>query len=316
MDTSDLQQWNGYAYANNSPVTFSDPTGLLPTSCMDDGSNCSAHHPNDHEVASEFDVESEGGITAGRHKTSGRTYLGDNELPPGGPDVFVLAKAMREFQRTSDRFQTPEGEYGDFSNFQLPAMAEEVCTYQKPLCSGEFTLAVSMAKGAVTGAIGATNFEVSTNMLTAGASAAAAFRAVATPTTRVGSSWSATKAAVRECNSFAGDTPVLMADGSTKRIDDVKVGDQVFAADPDLGESGPEKWSRRSSAMASSTSSRLRPPEARSLPRTGTRSGCRTRSAGQMPKTCALDQFCRPRQARGFTLLRSRIGSQSRACTT
>ena len=25
MDTADPQQWNGYAYANNSPVTFSDP---------------------------------------------------------------------------------------------------------------------------------------------------------------------------------------------------------------------------------------------------------------------------------------------------
>lgn len=28
MDLTDPQQWNGYAYGNNSPVTFSDPTGL------------------------------------------------------------------------------------------------------------------------------------------------------------------------------------------------------------------------------------------------------------------------------------------------
>jgi RHS repeat-associated protein len=97
MDTSDPQQWNGYAYANNSPVTYSDPTGLMPTSCMDDGSNCSTHHTNDHEVASEFDITSEGGITAGRQKTSGRTYLGDHELMPGGPDLFVLADAMRAY---------------------------------------------------------------------------------------------------------------------------------------------------------------------------------------------------------------------------
>jgi hypothetical protein len=28
MDLTDPQQWNGYAYGNNSPFTFSDPSGL------------------------------------------------------------------------------------------------------------------------------------------------------------------------------------------------------------------------------------------------------------------------------------------------
>ncbi|MFS8103269.1 EndoU domain-containing protein [Lentzea alba] len=46
------------------------------------------------------------------------------------------------------------------------------------------------------------------------------------------------RAAARSCNSFLGDTQVLMADGSTKRIDELKVGDQVFATDPGSGESG------------------------------------------------------------------------------
>ncbi|MGW4215209.1 polymorphic toxin-type HINT domain-containing protein [Lentzea sp. NPDC004789] len=39
-------------------------------------------------------------------------------------------------------------------------------------------------------------------------------------------------------NSFAGDTQVWMADGSTKRIDEIKLGDQVLATDPESGESG------------------------------------------------------------------------------
>lgn len=30
MDLADPQQWHGYAYANNNPVTWSDPTGLRP----------------------------------------------------------------------------------------------------------------------------------------------------------------------------------------------------------------------------------------------------------------------------------------------
>ncbi|CCH30243.1 YD repeat-containing protein [Saccharothrix espanaensis DSM 44229] len=39
-------------------------------------------------------------------------------------------------------------------------------------------------------------------------------------------------------NSFAGDTPVLMADGTRKPIRDVKVGDEVLATDPTTGEQG------------------------------------------------------------------------------
>ncbi|MGK5497899.1 RHS repeat-associated core domain-containing protein [Streptomyces sp. URMC 125] len=42
-------------------------------------------------------------------------------------------------------------------------------------------------------------------------------------------------------NSFTADTPVLMADGTRKRIEDVEVGDEVLAIDPETGESGPRK---------------------------------------------------------------------------
>ncbi|GIH02808.1 hypothetical protein Rhe02_08750 [Rhizocola hellebori] len=42
----------------------------------------------------------------------------------------------------------------------------------------------------------------------------------------------------RPCNSFTSDTPVLMADGTTKPIEDIKWGDQVLATDPQTGESG------------------------------------------------------------------------------
>ncbi|MFC0027954.1 RHS repeat-associated core domain-containing protein [Micromonospora chaiyaphumensis] len=35
QDLTDPQQWNGYAYANNSPITSSDPSGLIPEDCLD-----------------------------------------------------------------------------------------------------------------------------------------------------------------------------------------------------------------------------------------------------------------------------------------
>ncbi|WP_405111433.1 sugar-binding protein [Micromonospora sp. NBC_01405] len=33
QDTGQPQQWNGYSYANNTPVTSSDPTGMIPDDC-------------------------------------------------------------------------------------------------------------------------------------------------------------------------------------------------------------------------------------------------------------------------------------------
>jgi RHS repeat-associated protein len=229
MDTADPQQWNGYAYANNSPITYSDPTGLLPTSCMDDGSNCSTHHTNDHEVASEFEVESEGGVTAARNMLSGTTYLGTRALPPGGPDVFRLAAAMRAYAPTDPGFDNRDGDRGEFSTYQLLALAEIVCTYQKSLgCSRTFTLSVSNAKGAAAGGMDAMTFELSSSMLGVGAAAGAQLRS------------SRLAAARKACdpNSFLPDTLVLMGDGSAKRIDEIEVGDQVFATDPESGESG------------------------------------------------------------------------------
>ncbi|MCX4729508.1 polymorphic toxin-type HINT domain-containing protein [Streptomyces sp. NBC_01363] len=40
-------------------------------------------------------------------------------------------------------------------------------------------------------------------------------------------------------NSFTADTPVAMADGTSKPIKDIKTGDKVLATDPQTGETGP-----------------------------------------------------------------------------
>ncbi|MFP8885819.1 RHS repeat domain-containing protein [Streptomyces mangrovi] len=48
IDYTSPQQINGYAYANNTPVTLSDPTGLAPAECFQDW-NCS-QGPNGWDI--------------------------------------------------------------------------------------------------------------------------------------------------------------------------------------------------------------------------------------------------------------------------
>jgi RHS repeat-associated protein len=46
------------------------------------------------------------------------------------------------------------------------------------------------------------------------------------------------------CKCFLTGTDVLMADGTTKDIEDVELGDEVLATDPETGETGPRKVTR------------------------------------------------------------------------
>ncbi|WP_206475157.1 Hint domain-containing homing endonuclease, partial [Dietzia sp. KRD202] len=48
----------------------------------------------------------------------------------------------------------------------------------------------------------------------------------------------------RFCKCFPAGTDVLMADGTTKHIEDVKVSDKVLATDPETGKTGPRTVTR------------------------------------------------------------------------
>ncbi|WP_307248635.1 RNase A-like domain-containing protein [Catenuloplanes indicus] len=56
-----------------------------------------------------------------------------------------------------------------------------------------------------------------------------------------GAGLTAAGAAAKLFCSFSGDTRVLMADGTSKEIADIEVGDEVAASDPETGESGARK---------------------------------------------------------------------------
>jgi hypothetical protein len=85
-------------------------------------------------------------------------------------------------------------------------------------------------------------------------------------------------------HSFDPDTPVLMADGTHKRIKDIKTGDEVVAADPETGKTGSQKVTQlhttRTPTWSTSPSAPATAPQPPSTPPAVTRSGAIARTSG------------------------------------
>ena len=82
QDMADPQQWNGYAYSNNNPVTNSDPTGLVfdpNTGCNNgtNGANCSK---------SPYPSQPSSPPKGGGSHSGGGSCQSDNACNPGGSD--------------------------------------------------------------------------------------------------------------------------------------------------------------------------------------------------------------------------------------
>ncbi|MFJ5989914.1 polymorphic toxin-type HINT domain-containing protein [Lentzea sp. NPDC092896] len=244
LDPDDPQQWSAYTYANNSPITSSDPTGLLPMSCLDGagsgscsykdnkgGGGSSASIPGTDKGSQGIDYSDDGGIDVYYDNDTGKSYIGDWEVIGAGPDVFALADEMRSIRSqilATDWYPAPEDPDGRYSTAQLLDFAMKACTYsQSAGCSHSFKLQLIASHATAIGP----DFSRPGGpapMRGGGKGKGGAVMAGA-----------ASFSPRRFCdNSFTGDTLVLMADGSTKRISEIEVGDQVLATDPETGAAG------------------------------------------------------------------------------
>ncbi|SDS14977.1 intein N-terminal splicing region/RHS repeat-associated core domain-containing protein [Jiangella sp. DSM 45060] len=222
------QQMHGYAYANNSPITGSDPTGLFPSNQMGTraatiggvipkhppavggplgnkqppGQGLQSGHTNYGPAASGY------GIAPVKHVYSGPSTPATSYVP--------LEQAIAQARhRPTGGFLDSLGPIGwligadDFVNcFQGDAVA---CLW----AGSNFIPGAAVARTAIR----------TTNHVIDGVRAADnVAEELAT--------------AARACGmkSFAGTTLVLMGDGTRKAIQDVEVGDEVVATDPETGE--------------------------------------------------------------------------------
>ncbi|WP_433828546.1 RHS repeat-associated core domain-containing protein [Actinoplanes sp. CA-015351] len=230
QNLADPQHWNGYSYGNNNPITLSDPDGLEPRPW---------HDPN-------YSPETNCG---------GSSYYSQECNPAGPKDYSVdhIAPSLYVSQDDNDdrRISRPEmaahkldldeRAHQQKQSYCVLHAAECVAANRaagmeflkslNPLqdaqdCSGGDKMACGMLlAGAATGGLG-----FLAKSLKGYVKAQKALDAAADAAGCAGGK-----------KSFDGETLVLMADGSTKKISELRVGDEVRATDPETGEDGARR---------------------------------------------------------------------------
>ncbi|WP_308122590.1 polymorphic toxin-type HINT domain-containing protein [Streptomyces sp. WAC04114] len=232
IDYTDPQQINGYSYSNNSPVTFSDPSGLKPDDCVNVGITCTLERDGGWEV---------------KATDTYYTYYGVNK-PKEAPAQYRARQQKARADAAKQRAIAVAKELGQI-------IADEL----------GITDALDCFTTGALGSCGATALNVVSSLVAGGPLARLAakywnkmdkawalIKRIGNLSPRLWDSfqdWRKSSKAADEAteavsckvgNSFTPGTKVLMADGSTKPIKDVDIGDKVLATDPETGETKVE----------------------------------------------------------------------------
>jgi RHS repeat-associated protein len=242
LDPDAPQQLNGYAYAANSPVTLSDPTGQCPIDLCgggepkggsDSGEVTRVDRTTPAYQWSPYNIDSQGRVII--------RGTNQREIFPG---VYVPAnwKGADEFQKRfykyydDTRMNDPDflrdNAVNEGARAQIELWKFKICgamgNCPNSVYSFKSTMEAGLAAGMLFPGRGDGGFyDMGGRPELPGAGSASG---VHVPTG--GSPCS---------HSFATGTDVLLADGSTKNIEDVKVGDKVEATQPESGRTGPHK---------------------------------------------------------------------------
>jgi RHS repeat-associated protein len=258
---------NPYHYANNSPTNLVDPTGLRPGSPA----------LTDAIIRSEltklgFDSAFLGGTVTGFSRPgSGSSCVGDDGKQAKGTDVIIWTTTSRcgvVGTECTNRWNAKWiCEHADQIEKVLTVIAVVSASVATAgLLTGALGTGIGacVVTGAVTGAqdsllAQAIGGDVNANAvardaslgaglggLTCGAGTAItklrnARKTASAPLSTATNTADDLAGAACRTNSFIPSTLVLMADGSTKPIEDIEVGDLVLATDPETGEQGPRR---------------------------------------------------------------------------
>ncbi|WP_147455060.1 polymorphic toxin-type HINT domain-containing protein [Saccharothrix australiensis] len=247
IDNNDPQQLNGYAYANNSPVTFSDPTGLI-RDCGPDGVLCGRYPQLHAPKGSEGDrYEAERGYYQWRE----RAYQQQQRRVNANVSAALAKEGIsrEDYERAlADAHKTK----WDVIKEVAWEVLKEISGWNDIVdcfSGGDIWACAGLVAGLVPwGKVGKI-LEAGVNAFKAVNRLAGIIDKAKGVLRRVQSITEDAQRAATEAfqklsppgadcvrHSFVGKTSVLMADGSTKPIAEVAIGDKVKATDPATGE--------------------------------------------------------------------------------
>ncbi|MFG3505586.1 polymorphic toxin type 43 domain-containing protein [Streptomyces sp. NPDC047821] len=231
MDLADSQQLHGYTYANNNPVTYSDPTGLMPDH---GGGTSSCTYPCKPEAAAAVaagptsppNQPNQGGGKSHDNGKKGVMSQADSAFTDAGGNTWTFADNNPKLRRAYiDRYEykLKTLDYRDAQQREMAQLSAALSAcqsvYGDERCWSylEAYHAPMHARGELLG------WDARIGALPAGARYAKAVKG--NPCTKC----------------FLAGTDVLLADGSTKDIEDIKAGDAVLATNPLTGETEARK---------------------------------------------------------------------------
>ncbi|MFD3682482.1 polymorphic toxin-type HINT domain-containing protein [Streptomyces sp. NPDC058613] len=232
------QSLNGYNYANNNPVTQSDPTGERSEECgtiYDCGPKGTMTLGNTGDITTRTD---DGSKIASTHHTQGNGQGGTrgnkNPAPPTvkspGNDVYVLPKVNRqEFLDIYNTYYQEKlswfGPSGDPAQEWATRLSALIYACQKMVDRGcdPATFIYANLKSTIE----------TVGIFEGGG--------IARPTVGI---FGGAKPQPGGCKCFLAGTDVLMADGTTKDIEDIELGEEVKATDPETGETSNRQVTR------------------------------------------------------------------------
>ncbi|MFE3470853.1 polymorphic toxin-type HINT domain-containing protein [Streptomyces bacillaris] len=274
LSADQSQSLNGYAYANNTPVTSSDASGLWCDSCNDGkgwtrpdgGTKGDPGGGKNSDGSVRGTPHGGGGSSGGRGSGGGGSGGGGGSAggytapaSTGQPVVHGVTLPTQEEMRAMP-YAWPGDSYeeltrkwakskcfgagweGDTKAFCNAADAAGLLETGNDPWGVQANINCITGKGDCVEALVSDVIALITwgfGRVVAGAGARAAVGGSA-----AGATDGALAKLLSDCECFLAGVEVQMADGSTKAIEDVEVGDEVLATDPETGETGARQVTR------------------------------------------------------------------------
>ncbi|MFD8915336.1 polymorphic toxin-type HINT domain-containing protein [Streptomyces sp. NPDC059575] len=242
IDYTQPQQINGYAYANNSPVTHADPSGLILIECAQGLIKCSGGKPvlgsdSDAKVAkAQSDASRASSTLAGaqQQQASARQLI-----KSAGKALVKIARDILGVDAALDCISTGDvGSCGETllniaGSFAGGLAGKILAKYGTPW---KWAKGIKLAKR-VTGLVGDLISGVK-GLWNASKAVGKASAGLAKARDKLADAKKMAAAALKkgkDCHSFLPGTKVLLADGTTKPIEKVKLGDKITVTDSTTG---------------------------------------------------------------------------------